>query len=229
MAVGPARWVLRAGVAALAVGLLGLVGTGIAAAVRTNMLSPTGRPAASSSGMMGRDPGGMMGSMMSGAASDYLSAGQARQQGDQVPGGATADRSARRITFSSDSMDVRLTALASPPGAPDMTFRIAGMTDPTIMVPAGATVTIELVNGDADTSHGWMLIDGGGSFPYMPMMDDSPAFPGSLAMPLGEPSSQGWPAETVSFVASTPGTYSYICPVPGHAQKGMHGRLIVAG
>jgi uncharacterized cupredoxin-like copper-binding protein len=27
--------------------------------------------------------------------------------------------------------------------------------------------------------------------------------------------------------AATPGTYTYLCPVPGHAQQGMYGTLTV--
>jgi len=85
-----------------------------------------------------------------------------------------------------------------------------------------------LANGDADTSHGWELIEGlSGTFSYMSMMDSRPAFPGSFAMPLGTPSPRGWPGETVSFTAASAGTNTYVCPVPGHAQKGMHGAFIV--
>jgi len=28
-------------------------------------------------------------------------------------------------------------------------------------------------------------------------------------------------------VSAMPGTYQYICPMPGHAQMGMHGAFIV--
>jgi nitrite reductase (NO-forming) len=34
-------------------------------------------------------------------------------------------------------------------------------------------------------------------------------------------------AGTLTFTATTPGTYHYLCPVPGHAQKGMAGTLAV--
>jgi nitrite reductase (NO-forming) len=33
---------------------------------------------------------------------------------------------------------------------------------------------------------------------------------------------------TLTFTAGTPGTYRYLCPVPGHAQKGMTGTFIVS-
>jgi uncharacterized cupredoxin-like copper-binding protein len=32
---------------------------------------------------------------------------------------------------------------------------------------------------------------------------------------------------TLTFTATTAGTYRYLCPVPGHAQKGMTGQFIV--
>ena len=34
-------------------------------------------------------------------------------------------------------------------------------------------------------------------------------------------------AATVSFSASAPGTYRYLCAVPGHAKKGMVGTFVV--
>jgi uncharacterized cupredoxin-like copper-binding protein len=32
---------------------------------------------------------------------------------------------------------------------------------------------------------------------------------------------------TLSFTVGAQGTYQYLCPVPGHAQKGMVGTLVV--
>lgn len=32
-----------------------------------------------------------------------------------------------------------------------------------------------------------------------------------------------------TFTATTPGTYRYLCAVPGHARQGMTGAFIVAG
>ena len=36
-------------------------------------------------------------------------------------------------------------------------------------------------------------------------------------------------AGTLAFTASSPGTYHYLCPVPGHAQNGMTGLFTVSG
>jgi plastocyanin len=61
----------------------------------------------------------------------------------------------------------------------------------------------------------------------MPMMTARPAFTGSALWFLGNPTSAGMHAGTLTFTATTPGTYHYLCPVPGHAQKGMAGTLAV--
>jgi nitrite reductase (NO-forming) len=34
---------------------------------------------------------------------------------------------------------------------------------------------------------------------------------------------------TITFTAATPGTYQYLCAVPGHAQRGMLGNFVVTG
>ena len=44
---------------------------------------------------------------------------------------------------------------------------------------------------------------------------------------LGNPTSAGMHAGTLTFTAATPGSYRYLCPVPGHAQKGMAGAFTV--
>ena len=61
----------------------------------------------------------------------------------------------------------------------------------------------------------------------MPMMANPPAFRGAALWFLGNPTSAGMHTGTLSFTASTSGSYQYLCPVPGHAQKGMVGTLVV--
>jgi uncharacterized cupredoxin-like copper-binding protein len=34
-------------------------------------------------------------------------------------------------------------------------------------------------------------------------------------------------AGTIDFTATTPGSYQYLCPVPGHAREGMAGSFTV--
>jgi rusticyanin len=179
--------------------------------------------------MMGTssDPGQVMGSLFANAPGPRVSAAQAARLGSQAPAGATLDRAANRITFTGAS--VRLTVLASPAGGPDETFRIAGLTDPAITVPAGAQVSIEVINADPGTAHGLVITASGATSSRMPMLTARPAFTGSAAWFLGNPTSAGMHAATLSFTASAPGTYRYLCPVPGHAQKGMTGTFTVSG
>jgi len=178
--------------------------------------------------MMGTssDPGQVMGSLFANAPGPRVSTAQAAQAGSQVPAGATLDRAANTITFTGTS--VRLTVLASPAGGPDETFRIAGLTDPAITVPAGAQVSIQVINADPGTAHGLVITAGGNTTSWMPMMTARPAFPGSSVWFLGNPTTAGMHAATLDFTASTAGSYPYLCPVPGHAQKGMTGTFIVS-
>ena len=108
-----------------------------------------------------------------------------------------------------------------------MTFQVAGLADPTIVVPVGATVTVRFINADHDEAHGWLLTPARPSFPYMAMMGSPVAFPGAFARPLGDPNASGRPEETITFRATVPGQYTYLCPVPGPAQQGMYGTFEV--
>ena len=176
--------------------------------------------------MMGTttDPGKIMGSLWANAPGPRVSAAQAATLGGQVPAGARIDRAANTITFTTTT--VRLTMLASPSGGPDETFRTAGMTNPAIVVPAGARVSIEVINADPDTAHG-LVVTASTATTWMPMMTQRPAFTGSALWFLGNPTTAGMHAGTLTFTAATPGSYRYLCPVPGHAQKGMAGAFTI--
>jgi rusticyanin len=178
-------------------------------------------------GMMGSDtdPGKIMGNLFAGAPGPRVSPAQAAALADQLPAGAEISKSGNTITFTVST--VRLTILASPSGGPDETFRAAGLVNPRIIVPAGARVSIQLVNADPDTAHGLIVTASDPAGSWMPMMTARPAFAGSALWFLGNPTSAGMHAGTLTFSATTPGTYHYLCPVPGHAQKGMAGILTV--
>jgi len=182
------------------------------------------------SGMMGTgtsaDPGKFMGRLWAGAPGPRVTPAQAARAGNQIPPGAHIDQAARTITFTTGS--VHLAAVASPAGGPDETFRIAGMVNPTIAVPAGAQVSIQVINADPDTAHGLVITKGQGQSSWMPMMTSRPAFTNSALWFLGNPTTAGMHAGTLAFTAATPGTYRYLCPVPGHAQKGMTGLFTVS-
>lgn len=101
---------------------------------------------------------------------------------------------------------------------PAESFRIAGMTNSTVVVPKGAAVSIELVNADSDMAHGLVVTASGAASSWMPMTTAPPAFSGAALWFLGESTSAGMHT----------GTYQYLCPVPGHAQEGMAGTLVVS-
>jgi rusticyanin len=173
----------------------------------------------------GADMGQVMGQLWASAPGPRVSAAQATALGSQVPAGASIDRTAGTITFTTTT--VRLTILASPSGGPDETFRAAGLTNPRIIVPVGAQVSIQLINADPDTAHGLVITASQATTSPMPMMTARPAFTGSALWFLGHPSAAGMHAGTLTFTATTPGTYRYLCPVPGHAQQGMTGTFTV--
>ena len=179
--------------------------------------------------MMGtsHDPGMIMGTLFANAPGTRVSPAQAARLGRQIPADATVSSAGHRITFSGPS--VRLVVLASPADGPDDRFRIAGMVDPAVVVKAGARVSIQVVNADPGTAQGLVITAGGAGSSWMPMLTASPAFTGSAVWFLGNPTSAGMHAATLSFTASTPGTYRYLCPVPGHAQEGMAGTFTVSG
>ena len=184
-------------------------------------------PAMMGTGMMGggTDPGKIMGRLFASAPGPRVSAAQAAALGSQVPAGAQVSKADNTITFTTTT--VRVTILASPAGGPDESFRAAGLINPRVIVPAGAHVAINLINADPDTAHGLVVTASDATGSWMPMMTARPAFPGSALWFLGNPTTAGMHQGTLAFTAGTPGTYHYLCPVPGHAQKGMTGTLTI--
>jgi len=176
--------------------------------------------------MMGTDTdsGQVMGEFWANAPGPRVRPDEATQLGNQTSAGATIDTVARRITFANNY--VHLVVLASP-SMPAENFRTNGMVNPTIVVPPGAKVTIELINADSDMAHGLVVTADGASSSPTPMMSTPPAFSGAALWFLGESTSAGMREGTLSFTAGQAGIYQYLCPVPGHAQDGMVGTFVV--
>ncbi len=176
-----------------------------------------------SSSSLAQSIGQQAGTAMAGLAPQTVSLAQTRTLGDQVPAGASVDRASNTITFTASS--VSFTVVAVSPGGPDMTFRVAGLTDPAIVVPRGSQVTVQFINGDNDEAHAWMIVDEQPPFSFY--QPKTPAIPGAFSGLIGDPTANGQGASTFTFQAGPAGTYQYICPMPGHAQMGMHGAFIV--
>ena len=205
-----------------------LVAAGVTwAAIRTHP-SAAARPAALRPAALRTpqiDLGQIWGRAFAARATQHEALSRAESEANQVPAGATVDRTANLIRFT--TRNATMTVVANPPNGRDMAFRIAGLENPTIQIPRGARVTIRFVNGDSDSAQGWLLLDPVvqvGSTVHGPR-----AFPGADAPILGDPTPAGQPMETITFRATTDGTYRYECPVPGHAAMGMQGTLDVTG
>lgn len=206
-----------------------IASSGLAAAAITWALAspdpPPARPARPVPAAGRIDLGRVWGRAFAGHDAEHEPLPRAEADANHVPAGATVDRAANQIRFTTGK--AAMTIVANPPNGRDMAFRIAGMENPTIQVARGAIVTIRFVNGDGDSAHGWLLLDPIvqiGSVVHGPR-----AFAGAYAPILGDPTPAGQPIETIAFRAATDGTYRYECPVPGHAAMGMQGRFIVVG
>ena len=171
------------------------------------------------------DPATVMGRLFADAPGPRVSPSEAARLGEMVPSGAAADPSGNRLTFTTRA--VHLVVLASP-SMPAENFRVAGMTNPTVVVPQDAHVSIEVVNADESMAHGLVVTATGTGSSWMPMMSAAPAFDGAALWFLGESTSAGMHEGALRFTATAPGTYQYLCPVPGDAQEGMAGTFVVA-
>jgi hypothetical protein len=180
-------------------------------------------------GMMGQNTGAgeAVGRLFADAPGTRLTARQAIRLGDQVPEGATVNRSDNRLAFRGAAD--HFVVLAGYPRGRGLAFRSAGMMDPTITVRSGASITIELVNTASDSALGLTVTAHGASSSETPMMTASSAFQGSSLWFLGDATSVGMHVGVLTFTASRAGAYQYICPVPGDARDGMVGSFVVAG
>jgi rusticyanin len=163
------------------------------------------------------------GTGLAGRAPQNVPVSQVKALSEQVPAGASIDTRTRTITFHAATVSFTVVAIA--PGQPDMSFTVAGLTNPTIIVPAGARVTVRFINNDTDEAHGWLITDHTPPFDFG--QPATPVIAGAYAGVVGDPTGAGDGANTVNFTASPAGSYDYICPMPGHAQMGMHGSFIV--
>ncbi|HME04300.1 MAG TPA: sulfocyanin-like copper-binding protein [Solirubrobacteraceae bacterium] len=191
---------------------------------REGMVPPSGNSPESGSGSpAGSDLATTLGQKLAGNGQEAVPLSTAEALGNQRPGGAQVDLAAKTVRFTTSQ--VNLVIVASPPEG-DMKFRIAGMNDPTIEVPANAQVTVRFINGDKDMAHMWLL-EAGENRPETFQPGGHGGQHIAAAPPLGDPTSAGQAGETISFSAPEPGSYHYVCPFPGHAEEGMYGRFVV--
>lgn len=102
-----------------------------------------------------------------------------------------------------------------------LSFRVGELTNPTIRVPLGSRLTINLVNVDDDMVHDLYITS------------QKPPYPQSVhATAIGSPilrpyKGTRYSAGTLILKAQHAGIVYYVCTVPGHAKKGMWGKIEV--
>lgn len=188
-------------------------------------------------GQGGYGPGAMMGGGLNdrpvtagwgGAVMDYAQVATYLAASDSL---GRADKKARTVIFSGPEVTIDMVAVQ--PGYDDGTFEVHGIANPTLIVPLGAVVHMNLVNMDYgdDMEHGVIITPAGPPYAYMSMMQIGQGLAGVMPL-LPWRSDKNVKASQYAelgstFVARAPGTYWYVCPTPGHARKGMYGRFIV--
>lgn len=116
---------------------------------------------------------------------------------------------------------LHLLALAGPK-ADMMSFQIETLKNPEIRLARGTRLTLSVVNVDDDMAHDLYLTD---RPPPYPRRFEAGALGTGVLAPYAHGRYQG--AELI-LQPTTPGTYYYVCTVPGHATAGMWGRIVVA-
>ena len=108
-----------------------------------------------------------------------------------------------------ESSDFRILAFKSLPGEPD--------NNPTITANVGDKIIFDVIN-DGKSFHAFGVVSNPDDFTSV--VFDSEIAAATNPLKPGESGS-------VTFLAGAPGTYYYICTVPGHALQGMQGTFIV--
>lgn len=119
-------------------------------------------------------------------------------------GQGRVDAKADTVTYGGTEVTIDMVAVQ--PGHHDQTYVVAGLTDPTLIVPRGATVHLTLVNMDYgdNMEHGLILTPAPPPYPSMSMMYTGPGIVRMAALPwrrhvtrcCRRPSSPAIPAPT---------------------------------
>jgi rusticyanin len=181
-------------------------------------------------GMMGGGYGGMGGYPWPGE--QQLTLREAKQFLDQGAAGAKVYKAKKEVVFAGNRILVAMAAVQ--PGFPDTTFEVDGLVDPTIVVPSGSLVTLELVNMDygANMDHGVVITSIEPPYPVLGMMGMPDSFTGVAVLAPRDRSSADearYPEGSITFRAPEAGVYYYLCQYYDHASKGMYGKFVVVG
>lgn len=141
----------------------------------------------------------------------------ARLQGEATPGEVSADK--KTLTFHEPV--VRL-VITTGPEDDMLSYRINGLRNPTLIVPANAILNVSFVNTDGDMFHDIHFGTTQLPFPIAPDVNNAP---GTSKIPHGE--NERFYGEDLTIRASAVGSFVYFCSVRGHAKSGMFGTIAV--
>lgn len=130
-----------------------------------------------------------------------------------------------------------LTGTKPPSYASDDVFVVCGLINPTLVMPAGATVHFVFVNLDNDMYHNFVLTTETPPYSHYPMqgmmgMGNGNVLFGGYMMSYVNPAdyAQGMAyASSYGLTLEGQTTLWYICSYPGHAEIGMYGKVLVSG
>ncbi|MEP6703267.1 MAG: hypothetical protein ABJB34_00515 [Acidobacteriota bacterium] len=126
------------------------------------------------------------------------------------------------LNLSFTAKEVRLIVLSGP--EEDMlSYRILGVRNPNLVVPAGVTLRVLFINVDSDMRHDVRFGHVIGEFPVTPEITETA---GSSKLP-GAGEGEIFQAEEVVLKANEDGAYKYFCSIRGHAKGGMWGNIFV--
>jgi uncharacterized cupredoxin-like copper-binding protein len=125
------------------------------------------------------------------------------------------------LTFTQS--EIRL-LIVSGPEDDMLSYRVLGVRNPTIVVPAGATLRILFVNRDGDMPHDVRFGHVMGEFPIAPDLAETV---GTDRLSGHDNESAPMQAQEIVIKAGEDGSYKYFCSVRGHAKGGMWGNLLV--
>ncbi len=189
-------------------------------------------------GQHGPTPGGITGGTANGMMENYgrqdvrqSSFSDAMRLLKQTTDSARINKAKNQVTFTGDRIEIAMAAVQ--PNFPDTTFEVAGLVNPTIVVPAGSAVTLDFFNMDygGGMNHGVVITPDAPPYPVLSMMGMPGSLVGIPVLPprqLEDAQESSYYEGSITFRVPASGTYYYLCQYYDHASKGMYGRFIVA-
>lgn len=170
--------------------------------------------------MMGNGQGAMMGESNQNVSS--ISSSQAKKKMDASLKNAVINKTKNTITFSGDQVHI---VFFGGPEEADGKFVVGNLVNPTLYVPKNAHISMEFMNADKGMPHGLEITTANPPYGQMSMMQGR-SVNGTVISPLPAAQADQFSEGQTSFQLNQSGQFYYICQYPGHAAKGMYGKIV---